>query len=1213
MKTNDKWQLSGIVIRGHGVNRLIVFMLALLILLLIPTLSMADTYNLDVGDKQYLYSNKNYLPSGAAVSSYVWECKEPNFVRIISGSTSSSCQIEVVGYFSGPIAVTCTIYYTQLRDGYMYSGYCMGASHTIRINQSSSEDPEDPGTGYTITLDPQGGTVYPSYVKRNSGETYGDLPTPTRDGYIFDYWYYEVSSYENAIIGPSTRIQKNADHTLYAEWTPATYIIKFNGNGSTGGSMSSMTCSTNTSYSLSANRFTYTGRVFQCWNTQSNGLGVSYSDGQNIKDLASAGSSITLYAIWKSADKQIPQCSVTLGTSSYTYDGSEKKPAVTVRDGTQKLTQGTHFTLTYQNNINAGTASVTVTGIGQYSLSKTFHFTINMASQTLNASLSKSSIFIGECCNIQTNGVGTISFSSSNKSIATVNEDGIVEGIAKGNVTITITASGNENYKSASTTVTVSVQLAYDPDACGQNIEWSLQNGVLNLTGSGPMYDWPRTWDNYDPCDAPWYSQRNDIETIIISNGITHIGNCAFKECKNLTKISVPDSVKSIGERSFYYCQSLTEITIPSGVTIIQNCTFYQCCSLININIPYGVTQIKERAFDFCQNLSSINIPSSVISIEEYAFGFCSKLTKISIPNSVQSIGTAAFSSCISLTSIIIPGSVINIEERILVGCSKLERITLPFVGSSRTATGQSGNLGYLFGMNSSSGCIPIEQTNSSGSTNVYYMPSPLKTVVVTDASQIPYGAFSNCAMLTSIELCNGIEKINARAFAGCSSLHSMSIPGSVTSIGSYAFLDCSGLTEINISNGPTYIGDNAFDGCSGLVEVVIPKTVDSLGKEVFARCNGLIRLTLPFIGCSRNSKNESGLFGVIFGKQSDTGLTKITQKYNNNWSTRYYWVPSSLNTVIISDANRLPESSFYGCSMISDIHIYSTISTININAFYNCNLKVYVPEAMSHLTANQYGGNIEWITYNSISLNGLALKTIPDQYYTSKAIKPVIELIKDGIQLIQDTDFTVDYTNNTNCGIASITIQGQGIYSGSIKSFFNIIPMPLHQATISNIPVQKYMGAPISFEFTVSLNNIILLKDIDYTVEFMSDVSGNSKVVVVGMGNYTGTTCKNYRIVYSDILMLPGTLTVIDTEAFANSACQYVIIPDSCKKICPRAFANCSHLYRIWIPASVQNIDVNAFNNIGKGLVIIAPYGSKAQQFAEDNGYGYEQAIEAD
>ena len=83
--------------------------------------------------------------------------------------------------------------------------------------------------------------------------------------------------------------------------------------------------------------------------------------------------------------KNISNCTVTLGTTSYTYDGSAKQPSVTVKDGTTTLTNGTHYTVAYSNNTNAGTATVTVTGKGNYTGTKTANFTINKASITINA------------------------------------------------------------------------------------------------------------------------------------------------------------------------------------------------------------------------------------------------------------------------------------------------------------------------------------------------------------------------------------------------------------------------------------------------------------------------------------------------------------------------------------------------------------------------------------------------------------------------------------------------------------------------------------------------------------------------------------------------------------------------------------------------------------------------------------------------------------
>ena len=75
--------------------------------------------------------------------------------------------------------------------------------------------------------------------------------------------------------------------------------------------------------------------------------------------------------------KSISSTTVTLSQTSYTYDGAEKKPTVTVKDGSKTLTSGTDYTVSYFDNINAGTATVTVIGRGNYTGTANKSFTIN--------------------------------------------------------------------------------------------------------------------------------------------------------------------------------------------------------------------------------------------------------------------------------------------------------------------------------------------------------------------------------------------------------------------------------------------------------------------------------------------------------------------------------------------------------------------------------------------------------------------------------------------------------------------------------------------------------------------------------------------------------------------------------------------------------------------------------------------------------------------
>lgn len=114
-----------------------------------------------------------------------------------------------------------------------------------------------------------------------------------------------------------------------------------------------------------------------------------------------------------------------------------------------------------------------------------------------------------------------------------------------------------------------------------------------------------------------------------VYNGVSvvSIKTQAFKDNKNLARVTIPDGVTSIGDQAFYNCSSLTSVTIPNSVTSIGDDAFYYCSSLTSVTIPDSVTSIGSSAFCGCSSLTSVTIPDSVTEIGEYAFDGCSSLT----------------------------------------------------------------------------------------------------------------------------------------------------------------------------------------------------------------------------------------------------------------------------------------------------------------------------------------------------------------------------------------------------------------------------------------------------------------------------------------------------------------------------------------------------------------------------------------------------------
>ena len=88
---------------------------------------------------------------------------------------------------------------------------------------------------------------------------------------------------------------------------------------------------------------------------------------------------------------------------------------------------------------------------------------------------------------------------------------------------------------------------------CGENTVWDYSDGILIISGTDEM-------DYYSPGDQPWFGLRDDIDTVIINDGVTSIGGSAFYNCKDLTGATIPDSVTSMGNDAFNGCDSLTDI-----------------------------------------------------------------------------------------------------------------------------------------------------------------------------------------------------------------------------------------------------------------------------------------------------------------------------------------------------------------------------------------------------------------------------------------------------------------------------------------------------------------------------------------------------------------------------------------------------------------------------------------------------------------------------
>nr|DAH23370.1 MAG TPA: Receptor Binding Protein [Caudoviricetes sp.] len=185
---------------------------------------------------------------------------------------------------------------------------------------------------------------------------------------------------------------------------------------------------------------------------------------------------------------------------------------------------------------------------------------------------------------------------------------------------------------------------------CGEDIYYVLySNGKLLLRGTGAMYDYDS--DNRSP-----FRDNETIKTLVVSSGITHLGEDAFMDAVDLTSATLPDSLTSIADSAFMqsddrigYVHGLTNIVIPDKVTTLGGSVFWGT-AITSITIPASVTAIGKYLCRDCLNLTEAHINGTLLGA--FMFTGCTKLQTLTISSKVKSIGECAFTYCSSLESI---------------------------------------------------------------------------------------------------------------------------------------------------------------------------------------------------------------------------------------------------------------------------------------------------------------------------------------------------------------------------------------------------------------------------------------------------------------------------------------------------------------------------------------------------------------------------------
>lgn len=336
------------------------------------------------------------------------------------------------------------------------------------------------------------------------------------------------------------------------------------------------------------------------------------------------------------------------------------------------------------------------------------------------------------------------------------------------------------------------------------------KDSSLSLSGTGALPDYPIG-------KAPWFEFNDQIDTVVLKEGVTRIGDYAFYNCTELTSVEIPEGITYIGESAFACCQSLESVTIPGSVTEIGEGAFESCDSMMALELASGLKCVGAFAFSECVALRELILPDTVERIERSAFAGTMALHELVIPGNVQEIGDNAFNGCIQLSSLTLSEGIRVIEEMAFSNCSDLTKVLIP-ASVERLGDGVFAD------------CLAMEQITVASENEHYVVRDDIlyskdlsvlvhypaskeeqEFTIPEEVRKIAGLAFASNYFLMEVMLGDHLEEVGSYAFARCSSLSFMSLPAQTTRLGVSPFHDCTMLLEIEVDpSNPCY---SSIDG----------------------------------------------------------------------------------------------------------------------------------------------------------------------------------------------------------------------------------------------------------------------------------------------------------------------------------------------------------------------------------------------------------------
>lgn len=413
-----------------------------------------------------------------------------------------------------------------------------------------------------------------------------------------------------------------------------------------------------------------------------------------------------------------------------------------------------------------------------------------------------------------------------------------------------------------------------------ESVQWAYDKStkVLTISGNGPMAD----YEGIDDTDVgtekdlrPWKPYLDQITEVHIAEGVTAIGNSAFRGMTALKKANIPASIRDLGDYIFRYDEALEEVIWAEGFEAAET-TDVDSNQNANQNVYTG-KYLPTSMFDFCREL-----------------GKGKELTKW-LPKSFEGVGCAA-----------VRGTQFTVDFD--------NWSNLKYIGA------------YAFSMMPNLESFTLTNNIQIGmrkNASNAFQGSGLKELIV-NTEEVPKSFASGCTELNTLVLGSGVEEVPDSAFAG-SAITELDVPASVKKIENWAFVDCKALKKVTI-HGETVLNIVPFAGCD-IKEFVIENGAKvTCTDNPFRKSGSYSAVTtldsVKIIGTLETSKEDAttaDLWKEMFSPSEQ--LKEVTVSDANLQYVKAETFPKMENLKVVGDDATF-EASLAGCTNLKTVDL---------------------------------------------------------------------------------------------------------------------------------------------------------------------------------------------------------------------------------------------------------------------------------------------------